>query len=75
MGEAHTLLASDAKIPSGARREHWQQALAWYQKSIPGLTASTSGSFQEIAESTLKQANSGVARCEQELSRLSESRR
>jgi hypothetical protein len=74
MGQAHTLLASDAKVPTSVRREHWQQALLWYQKSIPGLTMSTSGSFQEVAESTLKQANSGVVRCEQELSRLSASR-
>jgi tetratricopeptide (TPR) repeat protein len=74
-GEAHALLASDAKVPSGVRREQWQQALAWYQKSIPVLMASTSGSYQEIAESTLKQAHSGVARCEQELSKLSASRR
>jgi non-specific serine/threonine protein kinase/serine/threonine-protein kinase len=69
MGQAHVLLASNAKLPAGLRREHWRQALGWFQKSIPGLTASTSGGFQEIAESTLKDARSGAARCEQELSR------
>ncbi len=67
MGQAHVLLGSAARIPDGVRREHWQKALEWFQKSIPGLTASTSGSFQEIAESTLQEARSGVARCEQEL--------
>jgi tetratricopeptide (TPR) repeat protein len=75
MGQAHALLASDAKLSTSVRQEHWQQALAWYQRSIPGLTASTSGSFQETAETTLQEARSGVARCEQELSRLSASRR
>jgi eukaryotic-like serine/threonine-protein kinase len=69
MGQAHVLLASNAKLPAGPRREHWQQALGWFQQSIPGMTASGSGSFQEIAESTLKEARSGVVRCEQELSR------
>ena len=69
MGQAHVLLASDAKLVATVRHEHWQQALRWFQKSIPGLAASTSGSFQEIAESTLKEARSGVAKCEQELSR------
>ncbi len=74
MGQAHALLASDAKLSRSVRRENWQQALLCYQKSIPGLTASTSGSFQEIAKTTLKEANSGVSRCEQELSRLPTSR-
>jgi serine/threonine protein kinase/tetratricopeptide (TPR) repeat protein len=75
IGQAHTLLGSDAKLPSGVRREHWQQALVWYQKSIPALTASTSGSFEDIAKSSLKEADSGVERCERELNRMSESRR
>jgi non-specific serine/threonine protein kinase/serine/threonine-protein kinase len=75
MGQAHALLAADVRLPSGVRQEHWQRGLVCYQKSIAGLTASTSGSFQEIAESTLKQARSGAERCEQELSRLSASRR
>jgi eukaryotic-like serine/threonine-protein kinase len=69
MGQAHVLLASDAKLSPSARRENWQKALLFYQKSIPGLTASTNGSFQEIAKTTLKDAESGVARCEQELNR------
>jgi serine/threonine protein kinase len=69
MGQAHALLASDTKLPSVVRRTHWQQGLFCYQKSIPGLTASTSGSFQEIAESTLQQAHSGAERCERELNR------
>jgi non-specific serine/threonine protein kinase/serine/threonine-protein kinase len=69
MGQAYVLLGSDAKISAGVRREHWQQALLWFQKSIAGLTASTRGSFQEIAESTLKEARSDMAKCEQELKR------
>jgi tetratricopeptide (TPR) repeat protein len=75
MGQAHALLASDKSISRSVRRENWQHALLCYQRSIPGLTASTSGSFQEIAKSTLKDARNGMARCEQEMGRLSASRR
>ncbi len=75
MGQAHALLASDARLSAGVRRENWQQALLSYQRSLPDLTAATNGIFQEMAQTTLKEARSDMARCEQELSRLSTSRR
>ena len=74
-GQAHALLASDAKSSANVRRENWQQALVSYQRSLPELTAATNGIFQEMAQVTLKEAHSGVARCEEELDKLSASRR
>jgi hypothetical protein len=75
MGQAHALLASDARLSTGVRRENWQQALTSYQRSIPDLTAATNGIFQEMAQATLKEARSDMARCEQELNKLSARRR
>jgi tetratricopeptide (TPR) repeat protein len=71
--KAHALLASDAKLAAAARRENWQQALIWYQRSLPGLTASNQD-FPEVADA-LKEARSELARGEQELDKLSASRR
>jgi tetratricopeptide (TPR) repeat protein len=71
MGQAHALLASDAKLPAGVRRESWQQAQLWYQRSLPGLAASTDG----MAQTMLNQARSGAARCQRELNRSPASRR
>ncbi len=75
MGQAHALLASDARLSPDVRRESWKQALLSYQRSLPELTAATTGIFQEMAQVTLQAAQSGVARCEQELNKLSASRR
>jgi eukaryotic-like serine/threonine-protein kinase len=75
MGQAHALLASDLNLSANVRRENWQQALLSYQRSLPDLTAATSGIFQEMAQVTLQEAQSGVSRCERELNKLSVSRR
>jgi hypothetical protein len=74
-GQAHALLASDARLSANARWENWQQALLSYQRSVPDLTAAANGIYQEMAQATLQEAQSGVARCEQELNKLSASRR
>jgi len=74
MGQAHALLASEARLPPSARREQWQQALECYRRSLPDLTAATDGISQEMALTTLKEAQSGIARSEQELNRLSAGR-
>ncbi|MGD0297709.1 MAG: protein kinase [Bryobacteraceae bacterium] len=71
MGQAHALLGSDARLSPGVRRENWQQALECYQRSLPDLTAATNGIFQEMAQATLKEAQSSMARCEQELNKSS----
>ncbi|HEV8041149.1 MAG TPA: protein kinase [Bryobacteraceae bacterium] len=74
MGQAHALLASDARLPASARREQWQQALECYRRSLPDLTAAANGIFQEMAQTTLKEAQSEMAKCEQELSKSSANR-
>jgi hypothetical protein len=60
---------------ANVRRENWRQALVSYQRSLPELTATTNGIFQEIAQVTWREAQGGVARREQELDKLSASRR
>ncbi|HLK19180.1 MAG TPA: hypothetical protein VKT81_09495, partial [Bryobacteraceae bacterium] len=69
MGEAHVQLASIAKRSVEARREDWRQALGFFQKSMPGISAATSGGFRDIALSTLQEARREVEQCERELAR------
>jgi serine/threonine protein kinase len=74
MGQAHTLLASGRRLAPGARREQWQQAIECYRRSLPDLTAATNGIYQEMAQTTLKEARSEIAKCELALNRLSTGR-
>jgi hypothetical protein len=75
IARAHASIAADAKPPASRREESLRQAISWYQRSIPGLAASSNGSFEQMAVSTLKEAKSELSRSEQELDKLSVGRR